>query len=94
MDPPDPNAYVKVFVKVDRPLPGLAEQVREIIPNAVDIVVQRGDEDLPGELSQTRGMTPAQLFNAYYESTYKAEPAPELLALFNRLHEEATSAAD
>jgi exonuclease SbcD len=94
MDPPDANSYVKVFVKVDRPLSGLAEQVREIIPNAVSIEVQRSDEDAPEEVSQTRGMTPTQLFEAYHQSQYNAEAAPELLALFNRLHEEATSAPD
>jgi exonuclease SbcD len=94
MDPPEASAYVKVFVKVDRPLPSLAEHVREIIPNAVSIEVQRSDEDAPEEVSQTRGMTPTQLFEAYYQSQYQADPAPELLALFNRLHEEATSAPD
>ena len=94
MDLPAQDTYVKVFVKVDRPLPGLAEQVREIIPNAVDIVVQRTDEAVEQEIAQTRGMTAAELFNSYYQSAYQADPAPELLNLFNRLHEEATSAPD
>jgi exonuclease SbcD len=94
IESPPPESYVKVFVKVDRPLPGLAEQVRELIPNAVDIVVERTDEDAQPDVLQTRGMSPSELFNAYYQSAYQAEPAPELLSLFNRLHEEATSATD
>jgi hypothetical protein len=39
-------------------------------------------------------MSAADLFDAYYQSAYQAEPAPELVSLFNRLHEEATSAPD
>ena len=87
------DAYLKVWVKVDRPFPGLAEQVREMLPNAVDIVVERTDEERP-EGPQIEGMSPQELFAAYYARQHESEPAPELSALFNRLLEEATSAAD
>ncbi len=80
--------YVKVFVRVDRPLPGLAEQVREIVPNAVDIVVERTDEDAEEARAAVQKMSPQELFTAYHQGTYGSEPAPALLALFNRLHEE------
>jgi exonuclease SbcD len=87
------DAYLKVWVKVDRPFPGLAEQVREMLPNAVDIVVERTDVERP-EGPRLEGMSPQELFAAYYARQHESEPAPELTALFNRLLEEATSAAD
>ncbi|HUF54400.1 MAG TPA: exonuclease SbcCD subunit D [Dehalococcoidia bacterium] len=86
--------YVKVFIKVDRPLPGLAEEVREIVPNAVDIVVQRTDIDAQDEGPQIQRMSAQELFAAYHEGTYGSAPAAPLLALFSQLYEEASVAAN
>lgn len=83
------DAYLKVWVKVDRPFPGLAQQVREMLPNAVDIVVERTDAERP-EGPRLEGMSQGELFAAYYQRQHGSEPAPELTALFNRLLEEAT----
>ena len=88
------DEYLKVFVKVDRPLPGLAEQIRELLPNAVDIVVERTDEPEREETAGLDEMSPAELFTTYYRDQHTSEPAPELMALFNRLYEEVTGAAD
>jgi exonuclease SbcD len=89
------DAYLKVFVKVDQPLPGLAEQVRELLPNAVDIVVERTDEKPQDDGRELQHLSAAELFTTYYRQIYaEAEPRAELMALFNRLHEEVTSAAD
>jgi len=86
--------YVKVFVKVDRPLPGLAEQVREILPNAVDIVVERPEQEAADEGPRLEGMTPAELFSTYYRAAFEGEPREEMLTLFNRLYEEVAGAPD
>jgi len=86
--------YVKVFVKVDRPLPGLAEQVRELIPKAVDIVVERTDEEAEETAPAVQQMSAQELFTEYHQGTYGSGPAPALMALFNRLYEEASGAAD
>lgn len=88
------DALLKVFVKVDRPFPGLAEQVRELLPNALDIVVERTTDEQPDAHPRIEGMSPGELFSAYYQRQHESPPAPELTALFNRLLEEATSAAD
>jgi exonuclease SbcD len=87
---PDPDTYAKVFVKVDRPLPGLNEQVRELVPNAVDVVVQQTLDDT-GPEPIPQGLSPAEHFTAYYRSQYQNDPEPALIGLFNRLYEEATS---
>jgi exonuclease SbcD len=87
--------YVKVFLKVDRPLPGLAEQVREILPQAVDIVVQRGARDDGGPGIEVARQTPAELFSGYYRGLHNgAEPPAALMSLFNRLYDEVTGAPD
>lgn len=85
--------YLKVFLKVDAPVPGLAEQVREMLPNAVDIVVQRPDRDGEGERMHAGRQTPEELFTAYYREAHGAEPREELTALFNRLYEEVAHEA-
>lgn len=88
------DAYLKVFVKADRPVPGLAQEVRDIMPNAVDIVIEhaaREAEEQPAEMGR---QSPVELFTAYYADLHSgAEPPAELMSLFNRLHEEITGAA-
>lgn len=85
--------YLKVFLKIDAPVPGLADQVRELLPNAVDIVVQRPETESDGEPERTGTQTPAELFTDYYRQAHGSEPKEELMTLFNRLYEEVTSEA-
>lgn len=87
------DAYLKVFLKADAPVPGLAERVRELLPNAVDIVVQRHEAEGDHAHEHLGRMSPAELFTAYYRDAHGAEPRAELMAYFNRLHEEVTSEA-
>ena len=94
MELPDADTYAKVFIKVDQPLPGLAEQVREIVPNAVDIVIDRTMDEGVEQPQQTANLSPVERFTAYYASQYGNEPATELTGLFNRLYEEVASAPD
>jgi exonuclease SbcD len=86
------DAYLKVFVKVDRPLPGLAEQIRELLPNAIDIVVQRADETIGDALPAIELLSPTELFATYYRGQHGSEPRPELMSLFSRLYDEVTGA--
>ncbi|TMB97580.1 MAG: exonuclease SbcCD subunit D [Chloroflexi bacterium] len=84
------DAYLKVFLKADRPAPGLAQQVREIAPNAVQIetVRETSEEDDVLDFDVHRE-SPAEAFTAYYRGVHAGnEPPAELMALFNRLYEE------
>jgi exonuclease SbcD len=85
------DAYLKVFLKADRPLPGLAQQVREIAPNAVQIETVReaaAEDEVPD--FDVHRESPVEAFTAYYRGIHADnEPPPELMALFNRLYEEA-----
>jgi exonuclease SbcD len=83
--------YLRVRVKTARPEPGLADRVKEILPNALEVTVDHPREGTgapePGE-GRVR-LAPAQLFAAYYEHRHQAPPPPELQKLFDAVHEEA-----
>ena len=72
----------------------IAQEVRDLLPNAVDIVIEhtaREGEEPPIEIGH---QSPVELFTAYYADLHSgAEPPAELMSLFNRLHEEVTGAA-
>lgn len=87
------DAFLKVWVKVDRPFPGLAEQVRELLPNAVDIVVERTDIVREDDAPAIDRLSPAELFTAYYSVQYGSAPRAELMALFNELQAEVSGAS-
>jgi exonuclease SbcD len=85
--------FLRVTVRADRPVPGLAERVREMLPNALDVTVDHPRVGGEGREERGRGrarLAPAQLFAAYYEHRHQAPPPDELRQLFDRVHEEAT----
>lgn len=78
--------YLKVAVALEHPQPNLFEQVREVLPNAVDVsprYPQAAVATAP-ELSR-RGLAPHELFARYYQDEYQSEVPAELLQLFNEL---------
>jgi exonuclease SbcD len=83
--------FLRVTVKVDRPRPGLAERVKELLPNALDVTVDHPRvAGPPGSGNGPRaGLEPPRLFAAYYEHRNGAPPSPELRALFAAVYEEA-----
>jgi len=85
--------YLRVRVKAGGPTPGLADRVKELLPNALDVTVEHPRVDPPGKVDGGAGrvkLAPSQLFAAYYEHLHKAPPPAELRQLFDQVHEEAT----
>jgi exonuclease SbcD len=85
--------FLRLTVKADGPVPGLAEEVKELFPNALEVTVDHPRH--PDADRQERGkdrveLAPAQLFAAYYEHRHQAPPPLELRQLFDTIHEEAT----
>jgi DNA repair protein SbcD/Mre11 len=80
-------------VEVDEPAhAGLAEEVREILPNAVQ-VTPRAAQAAPGEDRAPRlGRSPDELF-AEYLAEQEVED-PRLVELFRELHDEVEGAGD
>ena len=80
--------YLRVVVELERPVLQLFEQVREVLPNALDVSFElTGEQDGAGPVREARrGLEPDELLARYYREKYAAEIAPELLRLFNELH--------
>lgn len=78
------EAYLRVTVVCDAPQPGLSDEVREILPNA--LVIKLEYPDLPaGDALDVRSKSPRELFEAYLAARNASEPDPKLLNLFDTL---------
>ncbi len=85
------EAFLRVTVQTDGPAPGIAEQVRERLPRAVDVRVSYEHAPAPAEQEDVRrtGLEPAELLSLFYRTRLGAEPRPEVLQLFREMYEQA-----
>lgn len=85
----DPDAYLRVHVQ-ERLRIGLADEVRELFRNAVDVVLEStsGRGEKPEHAPRTE-RSAHDLFTAYLAEVDVDDPA--LVALFDSLYEEATA---
>ncbi len=86
------EAFVRVFLVCERPVPGLADQVRELLPNALEVRLEYEREEDDGGRVDVKALTPRELFQRYHRDRYGAEAETRLLDLFDRLLDEATAA--
>ncbi len=79
------DAWLRAVVRTDGPVPGLADRVREVLPNAVDVKLDhpRAPDAAPRE--PLRAMSPREQFEAFLRAEHGAEPAPELLRAFDEV---------
>jgi exonuclease SbcD len=85
--------YLRVFVEADGVVPSLMQQVRDALPNAVDVIQVRSDQPAaPAATASTRGLEPHELLARYYRETYGDEIPPGAITLFNQLYQEASRA--
>jgi exonuclease SbcD len=87
------DAFLRVSVVSDAPVPGLAQRVKELLPNALDVsVALTGPARV--EAGTTSGprvdMDPTRLFSEYYHRRNQADPPEQLQALFAELYDEAS----
>jgi exonuclease SbcD len=85
------DAYLRVTILTDGPAPGIADRVREVLPNALDVKLEyeREEEGRP-EIS-LRSLEPREQFAAYYRDRQGAEPPDALVTAFDRIHDEVAS---
>jgi DNA repair protein SbcD/Mre11 len=86
------DAFLRVFVDTDGPVAGMADRVREVLPNAVDVHLryERAEDTAAGPpLSSLR---PRDQFLAYFGSVHAAEPDAGLMAAFDELAEQEVDA--
>jgi exonuclease SbcD len=86
---PGDDAYVRVVVQGATRV-GLADEVRELFPEAVDIRVESpdGPTSRPGDPSLGERVTPREQFAGYLSA--KEIDDERLVTLFDELHDEAT----
>ena len=84
--------YLRVTVKTTGPVPGIADRVREILSNALDIRIDY--PRWPAQMRSRKQMPAETLFREFYQSQHGATAAEALMSAFRDLYEEATSAAD
>jgi exonuclease SbcD len=84
------DAFLRVKVKVEAPLPGIAEEVRSLLPNALDVSLDyRRLEPAPPSANR-RDVPAGELFAEFYRSKHGADPDPRLRTLFESVYEEAS----
>lgn len=83
------DAYLRIEL-LEKARVGLADDVRELYPNAVDIRLAPTGSDKPPPTPSRIGRDPGELFREYLQSSGADDPA--LVALFDELHAETVEA--
>ncbi len=80
------EAWLRAFVTTDGPVPGVADRIRDELPNVLDVhlVYERADEPVDGR-EPLSSLSPHDQFVAYYQAQHGAEPEPSLLAVFDEV---------
>ena len=86
------DAHLRVRLDVEQPEPGIAERVREALPNAVDVQLEYELAEDEGAVEALGQLSAAELFTRYYRAQHGAEPVLELIALFEELLAEVDDA--
>jgi exonuclease SbcD len=89
----DDDEWLRVELVCDGPQPGLADQVREILPNALEVRLYYPRQDAERRAGELRLLSPRQLFTRYYRERYGADVDEAVIALFDELLEEVGGAA-
>lgn len=79
------DAYLRVFVTTDGPVPGIADRIRDELANALDVhlVYERGERETGGE--PLSSLHPRDQFIAYHLAHHGVAPAPPLLDAFDEV---------
>lgn len=79
------DAFLRAFVSTDGPVPGIADRVREELPNALDVhlVYERVDHEPSGE--PVSSLHPRDQFVAYFRQQHGAEPPEPILEAFDEV---------
>jgi hypothetical protein len=88
------NDYLRVTVITDGPAPGLADRIRERLPNAIYVRTKSTETTRALPSTPQTQAKPQELFQDFYRRQHGAEPQTDLLQAFNQLYEEAIHAAD
>src|SRR5262245_2499176 len=86
------NDLLRVTLAIDKPVPGIAGLVHEILPNTLEVKLDYPRlETAPPTIA---GADPFELFRRYYAHQRGSEPPEQIAKLFHELYEEAVNAPD
>ncbi len=71
------DAYLRVFVDTDGPMPGIAERMRDALPNAVDVSLRYERVETGETTGRLSSMEPGEQFASYYRRQHGVEEVPE-----------------
>jgi DNA repair protein SbcD/Mre11 len=88
------DAWLRVFVATDGPEPGIADRIREELPNALDVHLEyeRPERGVDGG-PPLSSLHPRDQFIAYHEALHGVPPAEPLLDAFDEVLELETEGA-
>jgi len=89
----DPDAYLRVAVRCDGPTPGLADDVRAILPGVLLVTLDYEREPGSFEPGEAQRLEPRELFARYFQQRHGAAADERLLKLFDELFEEVSCAS-
>ena len=81
------DAFLRVTLRCERPLPGIGDKIRALLPNAVEVRLDYPRDSKSTE-TRIRGLTPREQYRLYLKAKNQAEPNESELNLFERLLEE------
>jgi exonuclease SbcD len=87
------DAYLRVYVETEGPVPGLADRVRETLPNAVWVEPVYERTESTGPEAGVSSLQPREQFQHYYQHAHGADPDPALMDAFDEVYAEAAEGA-
>jgi DNA repair protein SbcD/Mre11 len=85
------DAYLRVALKTEGVVPGIADRVREILPNALDVRLDYDRSDAEELEVSLRSLEPRAQFASYYRAAHGTDPADALMSAFDTVHEDVTA---
>lgn len=88
----DDGAFARVFLECEGPHPGLVDDVREVLPNAVEVRLEYERQEPERSAADLRLLKPSEQFERYYRERHGVNPSEPLTKLFGELFEEVANA--
>jgi DNA repair protein SbcD/Mre11 len=85
-----PDAYLRTFVHTDGPVPGIAERIRDALPNAVDVQLTYERTEPQDDGPPVSSLQPRDQFLSYFRREHGVDDVPDdLLGAFDEVLDEA-----
>jgi len=80
------DAYLRVFVSVDAPVPGIADRVREVLPNALDVHLEyERVQEQAHQGPPLSALAPREQFISSYTAYNGVAPSEPILEAFDEV---------